>query len=312
MKKHNFPYTQVLGHYLYYKLSWRGGPVPMLPDTLGTCAFINAAKYAICKNKNKPAVFFDVITFARQDSGTLTTFKEYLKKSENLMFKKSKMASEIDNTETLFEAATSDYKTFGAGGFFGDSEKVWSEKTGEDFSMAIKAVRVMYKNINDSKSEENVNTVSTELSPYVTPGKTLNDFIIGYPIKLGDIKTPYSEIKTDKAYAVGDKISIDKNLDDIKKNEIVTRAVEVRKNNIKFLMDSTVDNDFVELNLEQICGELGININPIQPQTAGRRQRRYSVRNQKRRTRKAIPKKLNPSQRKKRTRAQKARRTHKK
>jgi hypothetical protein len=53
------------------------------------------------------------------------------------------MASEIDTTDKLFEANKDGYNSFGAGGFFGDSVKVWGESVNSN-SMAVKAVKVTY------------------------------------------------------------------------------------------------------------------------------------------------------------------------
>ena len=91
--------------------------MPMLPDTLGTRTFLRAAS-SITLPAEKNATFLSKITSARQDSGKLSNFIENIK---DFGYTGGKMASEIDTTATLLEAATLKYGSFGAGGFFGDS-----------------------------------------------------------------------------------------------------------------------------------------------------------------------------------------------
>jgi nicotinic acid phosphoribosyltransferase len=143
-------FSQALAHSMYYRLVHQGyaGPMPMLPDTLGTTAFLKAAE--ACKitpmiNGEKQldaekVSLLSVMNSARQDSGKLAAFKRNL---SMYPFNGTMMASEIDTKEDLVEAAELGYVTFGAGGFMGDSEKVWNV-TADKFSasMAVKAVRV--------------------------------------------------------------------------------------------------------------------------------------------------------------------------
>jgi nicotinic acid phosphoribosyltransferase len=199
----HLPITQVLGHYLYYKLAWSktGGPMPMLPDTLGTPAFLKTASYIHVDG----APFLEKITFARQDSGELEDFLEnlgdYGKRALPVM------ASEIDTTITLLEAAKLGYKTFGAGGFFGDSEKVWGDKKTPSNSMAVKAVRVMYAGQTDGSI------------PYIKQDGTN---VIGYPVKIGDPSD-----RTRPQLAQG-KLSLDKNLDERTYDAVKAYAENVR------------------------------------------------------------------------------------
>lgn len=133
------PLSQILGHYMFYKLV--GGPImPMLPDTLGTRSFLVAAKTVSVTNKYGEYVkFIDVISSARQDSGNV---EDFVKLVREFGYKSDIMASEVDNVETLITVAKLGYTTFGAGGFFGDSEKVWNKTSTFNGSMAVKAVRV--------------------------------------------------------------------------------------------------------------------------------------------------------------------------
>ena len=146
------PYSQAMAHYMYYRLVHQGypGPMPMLPDTLGTGAFMKAAeKFRIHPMKDgvqqthQQCFLLQAINSARQDSGTLEDFLTTLQ--EYPLFQGGKMASEIDTTTALQRADELGFSTFGAGGFFGDNEKVWpvtEDKKRFSLSMAVKAVRV--------------------------------------------------------------------------------------------------------------------------------------------------------------------------
>jgi hypothetical protein len=145
------PFSQALSHYMYYRLVHQGsaGPMPMLPDTLGTGAFMKAAEaFRVTPMKDgevqhcaEKVPLLSLINSARQDSGRLDRFKSTLGKYP--VFKGSMMASEIDSKEDLIEANSQGFTTFGAGGFMGDSEKVWNVSDDKfSASMAVKAVRV--------------------------------------------------------------------------------------------------------------------------------------------------------------------------
>ena len=122
--------------------------MPMLPDTVGSEAFLKAAAafmvHPVIDGKldtTQWVSLLSLMTSARQDSGKLKTFREIL---EKYGCKCSLFASEIDDLKTLLEANSLGYKFFGAGGALGDSEKVW-DVTGEkafSASMAVKIVRM--------------------------------------------------------------------------------------------------------------------------------------------------------------------------
>lgn len=145
------PFSQALAHYMYYRLvhQGRGGPMPMLPDTLGTTAFLKAAEACMvtqmlngeAQRCSAKVPLLSCMSTARQDSGKLSAFKARV--GQYCAFKGSMMASEIDTQEDLIKAGSEGYATFGAGGFMGDSEKAWPV-TDLRFtaSMAVKAVRV--------------------------------------------------------------------------------------------------------------------------------------------------------------------------
>ena len=223
------PITQILGHYLYYKLIGEktGMPMPMLPDTIGTRAFMIAAN---CVKVNNNIKFIDLVKIARQDSGSLTYFKQIV---GSLGFNGPTMASEIDTTSTLLMAANLQYSSFGAGGFFGDSEKVWSDKSIPSNSMAAKAIRVQYTNIHNTHS--NYHNV-----PYI---KLFPGYVIGYPVKIGD------PISATNIELTGCKLSLDKNLDPSILEEIKQYFEGVRTSNY-----TAVDS----VNIEDILRDIGI------------------------------------------------------
>jgi hypothetical protein len=209
------PLTQVVGHYLYYKLVHEpqvaklpvGAPFPMamLPDTLGTRAFMRAAKYVLVDGEP----FLNKIGTARQDSGTLADFVANM---ADFGFTKGKMASEIDDTITLLKAAQLKYPTFGAGGFFGDSEKVWGDKNASSNSMAVKAVRVVYPKMSG------LEIAGIKYMTTMADGR-----VLGYPVKIGDP----SDGRSKPQLAEG-KLSVDKSLNSAKIKNIKDYAGKVR------------------------------------------------------------------------------------
>ena len=306
------PYTQVIGHYLYYALSWRAGPVPMLPDTLGTCAFIRAAKNVALATPDETGnlkTMYDIISAARQDSGTLELFDGYMELSG---YKGAKMASEIDDTSTLFEAAKLGYNTFGAGGFFGDGEKVWSANgEGTSYSMAVKAVRVKYFTNENSNSAINIkkncqiplirngescpkinksNATGINWMPHISietiakNNNTKEYLVTGYPVKLGDIKDdPTNKSETDKKpiFSAGVKLSIDKNISPELKLQIQTYAEHIRRRNYELFSDETnVDAKPKETKLISALLSVSANIKlPYDKLKGGKRKlvRKYPV-----------------------------------
>lgn len=209
------PLTQVVGHYLYYKLVHEPQvaklpvgaifPMAMLPDTLGTRAFMKAAKYVFVDGEP----FLNKIGTARQDSGTLADFVANM---ADFGFTKGKMASEIDDTITLLKAAQLKYPTFGAGGFFGDSEKVWGDKNASSNSMAVKAVRVVYPKMSG------LEIAGIKYMTTMTDGR-----VLGYPVKIGDP----SDGRSKPQLAEG-KLSVDKSLNSGKIKNIKDYAGKVR------------------------------------------------------------------------------------
>jgi len=142
------PLSQVVGHMAYFFLSQPNGNVldperkslmPMLPDTLGTSAFMTIAnELTIPQGVHKGQPVLSVMGAARQDSGTLKDFADLMKKYQ---YSGLIMASEIDVPDDMNTAASLGYKLFGAGGFFGDSEHAW-DKNVKNISMAVKVLRV--------------------------------------------------------------------------------------------------------------------------------------------------------------------------
>jgi nicotinic acid phosphoribosyltransferase len=160
------PFSQALSHWLYYTLVHKGHPVPMpmLPDTLGSEACLIAlASSWVQKMENgaqtgKSVRLLSVIGSARQDSGKLEAFKAltdlYKSSLEDLMNPSlGMMASEIDDKCSMKTAHSLGYKTYGTGGFMGDSEKAW-RTTDIIFSasMAVKPVRVFVGSVQQKPS----------------------------------------------------------------------------------------------------------------------------------------------------------------
>jgi len=147
LDKDNIVLTQVLGHYLYYKLTHQRSlvPMPMLPDTLGTEAFLRAANVilALSNDKKKNVPFLQLIGSARQDSGEL---EQFIARVTKYGYVGGKMASEIDKLSDFNTAQSNKYGLSGVGGLLGDSEKVWNVTGGRTFtaSMAVKAIRVFF------------------------------------------------------------------------------------------------------------------------------------------------------------------------
>jgi hypothetical protein len=162
--------------------------MPALPDTVGTRAFLKAATFV----KFRDTPLLQLIGAARQDSGDL---KDFIQNMTDFGYKGAIMASEIDTCLTLVKAADFGYSTFGAGGFFGDSIKVWSQPSTPANSMAVKAVRVLY---------DNAGGLPVDGIPYME--KLSGTMVIGYPVKLGDAKT-LSKLSIDKTLPM-DKVQV--------------------------------------------------------------------------------------------------------
>jgi hypothetical protein len=210
----------------------------MLPDTLGTDAFMLAAKYI--QVDNEP--FITKINKARQDSGTTEGFK---KKMAIWKYKGELMASEIEDTNTLERANKQGYNTFGAGGFFGDSEKVWNVSIDNQVSnapvnnkpfsasMAVKAIRVLVSN-----TDKEINR---------------------YPVKLGDgtgKETAYTRLSTDKYNQI---IEEKKKLKEkgVKATEALEALEEpggkkdITKQNIMSILKKIISNESPESNQQE-------------------------------------------------------------
>lgn len=142
------PLSQVVAHSLYFYLSLPRGDVqeqsrkrlmPILPDTLGTRAFMaTASQLCIPSGVHAGEPVLSVVGTARQDSGSIDKFRGLMDEYE---FRGSLMASEVETPADLISARDAGYQLFGAGGFFGDSEKAW-DPNATNISMAIKVLRV--------------------------------------------------------------------------------------------------------------------------------------------------------------------------
>jgi len=145
------PLSQLVGHMLYFYESKPRGDVtqegrkalmPMLPDTLGTRAFLKVASLLrVPRGPHQGEPVLSVVGAARQDSGGLAAFGQLM---EEFGYTGALMASEIEVPEDLATASACGYKAFGAGGFMGDSEKAWNPSK-PNISMAVKVLRVYVK-----------------------------------------------------------------------------------------------------------------------------------------------------------------------
>ncbi|CAJ1450869.1 unnamed protein product [Effrenium voratum] len=153
--KAGVPLSQLVSHILYFLRSRPLGDVqdarrkvlmPILPDTLGSKAFFRtAAQLKVPTGPHKGQGVLEVVGSARQDSGPLEAFASV---ARSFGFTGGLMASEVEVPQNLLDASALGYSAFGAGGFFGDSEKAWS-KDGTNISMAIK---VLVVHVNGTRS----------------------------------------------------------------------------------------------------------------------------------------------------------------
>jgi hypothetical protein len=229
LDQNNLPVTQLLGHYLYHFIANKNvssvpQPIPMLPDTLGTPAFMIV----------KSILDANYIVSARQDSGSLEGFVKVM----NIFgFNGGIMASEIDSFDTFNEALINPrYTNFGAGGFFGDSPKTYPEHSSYFYlSMAVKPVRVFIK----------INKTLPNIMDVMEYETKLDNFIVRYPVKLGDDK--YNDSNDQKP----GKISIDGTLDVNTFDKVATRATSIKKNGIVIMnngIEIDTENNTIKLN----------------------------------------------------------------
>jgi nicotinic acid phosphoribosyltransferase len=193
--------SQVVGHYLYWKLVWErtkgAGPLPMLPDTWGTRVFLHVASNLTVEDGT---TLLSKFNSARQDSGALSYFKKNLEEFGYLTEKhtlrmpgggglspvpRGMMASEIDDSLTYRIAKELVYGSAGIGGFFGDSVKVWGDPGAASGSMEVKAVEVRYTAPNGQFALPE----GIALPPYATTIEPGN-IRVAYPVKIGDPENP--------------------------------------------------------------------------------------------------------------------------
>jgi hypothetical protein len=154
----HLPLSACVSTYLYYLTAHQGKlgpqdtplPMPMLPDTLGSRAFCKAAACFMVHrmvngvlDRSKFVSLLSLINSARQDSGDIGEFAQTMRQYG---FEGGLMASEVDEADKLITARGNGYKTYGAGGFMGDSEKPWTVTGDPAFSasMAVKVVDVWF------------------------------------------------------------------------------------------------------------------------------------------------------------------------
>ena len=113
--------------------------IVILPDTLGTEYFMHIASNLTIKIDGDDVPFLDIISGVRQDSGLTSECPKIVYKymKDRIVFF---LASEIDTCLSIEELEEL-YNSFGAGGFFGDSERA-HDPSKSSISMAVKAVCV--------------------------------------------------------------------------------------------------------------------------------------------------------------------------
>ena len=153
----HLPLSACVSTYIYYLTAHQGKsgpqgtplPMPMLPDTLGSRSFLKAAK-CFMVHPMKDGVLMEgfvpllsLINSARQDSGDIGEFARTVRQYG---FQGGIMASEVDEAGNLIAARDNGYKSYGSGGFMGDSEKPWTVTGDPAFtaSMAVKEVGVCF------------------------------------------------------------------------------------------------------------------------------------------------------------------------
>lgn len=315
--------TQIIGHYLYYKLSMLpkkleddkvipAGPIPALPDTIGTNVFLNAARTILIKDKDKEKEFmksfFDLFndesnpSAFRQDSGELQTFKERVKKCgyDNDNIKHGMMASEIEVVDSLFKAKENGYKYFGAGGFYGDSAKVWTHPKAASNSMAVKAIRVLTSdnnyainktgNLETTKFISDCNSVKVAqlIQEYNKSADVEN--IFAFPIKTGDKEN-------NKECLASTKLAIDHNTSDLTKTLKILQAQSIQKKYNDAMQNNCTERHNIVLDINEMVIETsddiaGTNSN----QNLGGKRRR--TRKRSKRTKRCSQRKQKRSQRK--------------
>jgi hypothetical protein len=272
LDKFNVPVSQLFGDYLYYLLSGtrkissdanntnvsclpntslsnlmiQSTKIPMLPDTLGTSAYMLAAITLNIKGKD----FLNaIIASSRQDSGTLQAHIDTL---AAFGCKYNIMASELDSFTMVRDAIRATrgneqqfpYTLWGAGGLFGDSSGPWPAITSttekKSVAMAVKPIRVFIVGI--ASADTNYHT--TELDQVITTD-TMSDgksLYVGYPVKLGDKKPGATE-----------KISIDGTLDPTLRQNILDRAEGFRSYGMECRDNLRQRETFKNLNQKTIC-----------------------------------------------------------
>lgn len=257
LDKDFIPFTQVLGHYLYRNIVLQkkdneanAGPMPMLPDTLGTRNFLHAANLIDVASignikgngTDTTEPFLKRINGARQDSGSLSDFIKTLidykyidevtkvtkinqgNKKVNMAQIMSKtdfknkyglMASEIDSPDALIKASDLCYASFGAGGFFGDTANVWDDEKSSSYSIAVKVVRVHYT----QEGRNSFKQYPHFQQKYNNSNNTTS--VTTYPIKTGDPKDRIKGMDLSQQ-----KLSYNKKLGPGFKNDIIKTYIE--------------------------------------------------------------------------------------
>jgi nicotinic acid phosphoribosyltransferase len=235
--KFNVPISQIIVHYMYYELVWKvikdpfKGPMAMLPDTTGTRTFMKAANLITVRVGDSNVPVLKIFQTARQDSGSLADFKTNMINFNYLQHNgkphmvggmpTTMMASEIDSTAKFLEAFTLGYSSIGAGGFYGDTERVWGQDVPSN-SMAVKAVKVEYVSELDYHDMPEINVSQAPV-------------IAGFPVKTGDPDslrntTLPSKLSLDKDLSAGELVAIKDQVIKMREAAITSMIVDSKGN----------------------------------------------------------------------------------
>lgn len=200
------PISQTIAHALFYQKVCKKSPTPMiaLTDT-----YLSKAFFRMLKNVTLNKVpLVNIISSFRQDSGKMHDYVDIMRESG---IEKPVMASEIDSVYSLLLANLLDeYKSFGAGGFFGKSSKVY--RNGTNPSIATKVIEVRFNKHAD---------VDISIYEQIPNAKIDGNTIIYYPIKCGDPDSYASNGMPIRSSTSMTKLSISKALSPIEQQKIV-------------------------------------------------------------------------------------------
>ena len=147
----NLPLSSLYTHYCLHKEE--NEKICILPDTISSDSFLRAMQNIKINGQN----FSEIVSKARHDSGDIEKFCELFPEFDVI----STEISYLSDLERLQQFDS--VKSFGAGGFFGDSNKVHNDE--RNVNIAVKVVRVYHEQkvmyavkLSDDYGKESVDT----------------------------------------------------------------------------------------------------------------------------------------------------------